>query len=220
MKKRIIYHGSKKEVIKPLYRYELANKTNDYGLGFYCTEDLEIAKEWANKDSDNGVVNVYEIDENDLKILDLTDKHKYSVLNWIAILLSHRNLSQTDRIKYKKELEYLNKYLIDITGYDTIIGFRADDAYFRFPLMFIKNILTIEKLEEMYLLGDLGKQYVLISEKSFHRIKYIKSIKVNNAYNILYKRRLDDALKSYTKMENEEKISKGKRIKDLMENDL
>ena len=68
-------------------------------------EDLEIAKEWANKDSDNGVVNVYEIVENDLKILDLTDKDKYSVLNWIAILLFHRNLSQTDRIKYKKELE-------------------------------------------------------------------------------------------------------------------
>lgn len=42
-----VYHGSSVVVEKP----ELAKgkRSNDYGQGFYCTEDLEMAKEWACK---------------------------------------------------------------------------------------------------------------------------------------------------------------------------
>ena len=40
-----IYHGSKDIIKIPLYGY--GKKYNDYGLGFYCTENIELAKEWA-----------------------------------------------------------------------------------------------------------------------------------------------------------------------------
>ena len=42
---KILYHGSTNIVDKP--KFDVGNPHNDYGLGFYCTEVLELAKEWA-----------------------------------------------------------------------------------------------------------------------------------------------------------------------------
>ena len=44
MKMKII-HGSKKIMEKP--QFGVGKIHNDYDRGFYCTESLEIAKEWA-----------------------------------------------------------------------------------------------------------------------------------------------------------------------------
>ena len=43
-KKIIIYHGSQQIVEKP--RFGIGKKYNDYGQGFYCTENIELAKEF------------------------------------------------------------------------------------------------------------------------------------------------------------------------------
>ena len=87
-----IYHGSKYIIEKPIYHG--GKEKNDYGFGFYCTESLELAKEWSCASNDaNGFANKYTIDTKGLSILDLTDK-KYSILNWIAILLKHRFASK------------------------------------------------------------------------------------------------------------------------------
>ena len=87
MAKKTIYHGSVSIIEKPVFG--MGNPYNDYGLGFYCTENLELAKEWASSDSEkNGFANGYEIDLSGLKVLDLTDK-EYSILNWLVVLVNH-----------------------------------------------------------------------------------------------------------------------------------
>ena len=43
MKKITLYHGSTKVIEKPSFGE--GNPKNDYGLGFYCTENQELAKE-------------------------------------------------------------------------------------------------------------------------------------------------------------------------------
>lgn len=45
MDKIILYHGSPNEVITPIYGG--GNDKHDYGRGFYLTDNLELAKEWA-----------------------------------------------------------------------------------------------------------------------------------------------------------------------------
>ena len=45
MDKIIIYHGSSKVIKQPLFGE--GKKYNDYGRGFYCTKDIELATEWA-----------------------------------------------------------------------------------------------------------------------------------------------------------------------------
>jgi hypothetical protein len=45
---RTLYHGSVGAIKKP--EFGKGNQRNDYGLGFYCTEVLDLAKEWACSD--------------------------------------------------------------------------------------------------------------------------------------------------------------------------
>ena len=63
MSYRVIYHGSEVVVEKPKYHYDGSNKFNDCGLGFYCTTNLDMAKELANRYKRSGFANKYEIDE-------------------------------------------------------------------------------------------------------------------------------------------------------------
>ena len=216
MSYKTIYHGSDVIVKHPIYHYSESNAHNDYGLGFYCTQNLDMAKEWANRKTRNGFANKYFFDDRGLKILDLTDKTKYSVLNWIAILVHNRELPENDYFEFADSLEYLEKFYVDVEQYDVVIGYRADDAYFVFPRMFIRNVLTFEKSEEIYLLGDLGKQYVLISEKAFSRIKFVDAISSEPIYYERYRRRKDAADNSYKELEKNERISNGHRIRDLI----
>ena len=45
MSKLILYHGSPNRVIVP--KFGFGEDRHDYGRGFYLTENLELAKEWA-----------------------------------------------------------------------------------------------------------------------------------------------------------------------------
>lgn len=49
------------------------------------------------------------------------------------------------KIMSKKFL--MEKYNIDISENDLIIGYRADDSYFRFAEDFLNNSISVEKLE-------------------------------------------------------------------------
>ena len=65
--KKILYHGSEVIVEKP--EYGKGARTNDYGRGFYCTEELELAKEWACAKGRNGYANRYEMELEKMKII-------------------------------------------------------------------------------------------------------------------------------------------------------
>ena len=69
MMNKVLFHGSPKIVEKPLLGF--GKNSNDFGPGFYCTEDRELAKEWAVSYKRNGYLNKYEIDIEELTVLDL-----------------------------------------------------------------------------------------------------------------------------------------------------
>ena len=212
-----IYHGSKKLVENPIYKG--STKDNDYGPAFYLTADLESAKEWACRNNSAGFVNEYSIDLANLKVLDLTDKTKWSVINWIAILVHFRYLERNFRKAHSKSLKFLEEhYYIDIEQYDVIIGFRADDAYFRFPLDFISNQITVDQLQYVYTLGNLGIQYVLISQKAINSLKYLKSYFAEKEYINKYFENVRRCTETYDSLSKEEY---GERLIDLVrKNDL
>ena len=45
-----------------------------------------------------------------------------------------------------------------------MIGYRADDSYFRFAKDFINNTISIQKLAKAMELGMLGTQYIIQRE--------------------------------------------------------
>ena len=64
-----LFHGSQCIIDDPMYGK--GSPFNDYGLGFYCAEEIELAKEWACTEDKNGFANRYEIETDGLKILNL-----------------------------------------------------------------------------------------------------------------------------------------------------
>ena len=174
---KILYHGSKEIIEKPTLRG--GKESNDYGYGFYCTENIELANEWACPDNNDGYANKYELDMTGLNVLDLT-KPEYNILNWMALLLQFRipkGMTPNDEMAR----EYILKnFSIDLTKVDVIIGYRADDSYFSFARDFLKNTITVAQLSRAMELGKLGIQVVLHSEKAFEQLKYIESTIADN----------------------------------------
>lgn len=167
----IIYHGSKDIIEKP--EFGKGNKKNDYGLGFYCTENVELAKEWACSNNEtNGYANQYEIDLSAYKVLDLREE-KYSILNWMALLLKFRTFDVNTPISAQAKEYILENFYVNVEEYDVIIGYRADDSYFSFAKDFISNTISVGQLAEAMRLGDLGIQIVLKSKRAFDTVKYI-----------------------------------------------
>lgn len=65
-----LYHGSERIIETP--QFGAGNPRNDYGVGFYCTQHLELAKEWACQKNMDGFANEYELDLLGLSVLDVS----------------------------------------------------------------------------------------------------------------------------------------------------
>ncbi len=168
----ILFHGSEKIIYKP--EYGLGTAANDYGRGFYCTENAEVAGEWACKRKTDGFINKYEFDIKGLKLCDLNDGN-YNILNWLALLSCYRGYWQKKSIAEDAKDFLQANYLIDISGFDVIKGYRADDSYFSFAQDFIMGTISLQKLSTAMRLGKLGEQIVLKSKKAFKHISYVSS---------------------------------------------
>lgn len=177
MKRLTLYHGSQDIIKKPMYGK--GKIYNDYGQGFYCTEHLDLAKEWACNEKDGGYVNQYSIDISSLHILNLSLDH-FTILHWLALLVENRKFRISTPIM-KRGTEWLKEhFLLDVSHYDIIIGYRADDSYFSFAKAFLNNEISLKQLSYAMKLGKLGEQVVIKSEKAFDAIKFENAIAVNH----------------------------------------
>ena len=195
MGKRTIYHGSSDIIEKPIFG---KGKTyNDYGQGFYCTEHINLAKEWACTEGACGYANKYEIETDELRVLNLSSP-EFSVLNWLAVLMQNR-IGRLSTPIAKQGREYLiQNFLPQYESYDAMIGYRADDSYFSFARSFISNEISLKQLERAMKLGKLGEQFVLKSKKAFDIVQFVGYEMADNAvYYQQRKARDEDARTAY-----------------------
>lgn len=82
-----LFHGSSTIIKKPIFGF--GKSYNDYGLGFYCTDSLEMAKEWGVGKAQDGYANCYELDCTNLHILNL-NAEQFCILHWLTVLLQNR----------------------------------------------------------------------------------------------------------------------------------
>ena len=167
--KRKIYHGSSKIIEKPEFGY--GKPYNDYGLGFYCTEQIDMAREWGVSKEKDGIANCYEIDCSGLEILNLNDE-KYCILHWLSILLENREFEVSSALAAEAKEYILKNFKIEYEEYDAIVGYRADDSYFSFAQDFINGAISYRQLNRAMHLGKLGQQFVLKSKKAFQQIEF------------------------------------------------
>ena len=165
-----IYHGS--PLIIEVPEFGKGNSMNDYGLGFYCTEDIELAKEWACKMPKDGFANKYSFDKTELDILNLTSGD-WHILNWLAILLENRSFEIGNPVAKDAKEYILQTFLPDYKNRDIIIGYRADDSYFSYAKAFLNGGIPLNALAEAMKLGKLGEQICIRSKAAFGRLRYI-----------------------------------------------
>ena len=167
MSKIVLFHGSPNQVVTP--QYGLGEDKHDYGRGFYLTENIGLAKEWAvcRPDAENGWVHRFELETESLSILDF---QQHDVLAWLAELMKHRDAADSKRYRMLSG-RFIDKYGIDTSGYDVIRGWRANASYFYIAREFVRDNIDVEILEELLLLGGLGIQYCIKSEQAYANLK-------------------------------------------------
>ena len=162
---KLLYHGTGIVLEKPLFGY--GSDYNDYGKGFYTTEDYDKALEWAYLYGRNTpVVNTYELNTEGLNIIDFDT---YGDLVLAAELLQNKlvGVDKSDSI-----FKFTKKYALDLSNADVIIGFRADDSSAEAVKAFASNFINIGELRHLIETGSAGKQVFIKSQKAFDNLKF------------------------------------------------
>lgn len=216
-----LYHGSVNIIEIP--EYGKGKTYNDYGQGFYCTENIELAKEWACLEGIDGYVNAYSINTDGLNILDLC-KSEFSILHWLTLLTENRKI-RISTPAMRRGVEWLQEnFHIDISPYDIIIGYRADDSYFSFARAFLTNQISLSQLSYAMRLGKLGEQVVIMSKKAFSSLSFSSYAPVDSSeYYVKRKARDEEARADYLAvLEKEDKdgvyirdLTQGRKINEL-----
>lgn len=170
MEKLILFHGTPDEIVAPTYGK--GEEKHDYGQGFYLTESIDLAKEWAvcRPNETNGYVHQYKLETDGLKILDFQDK---GVLAWLAELMKHRDAADSKRYRMLAK-KFIEKYGVDTEEYDVIKGWRADASYFYIAKEFVRDNIDMDILEELLSLGGLGIQYCIKSELAYSKLNEVE----------------------------------------------
>lgn len=203
MGKIILYHGSPNKVVVPQFGF--GEGKHDYGKGFYLTENIELAKEWAvcRPDETNGWVHKYELETDDLRILDFQE---HNILSWLAELMKHRDASDSRRYKVLSK-KFIDEYGIDTSEYDVIKGWRANASYFYIAKEFVRDNIDIEILEELLSLGGLGIQYCIKSELAYSKLTEVEDGLISVDYS------------EFNEKYNERDIIARKKMRELVDSD-
>lgn len=211
-----IYHGSEKMIEQPIFGE--GKRNNDFGLGFYCTANEGLAKEWAVSSLKDGFANRYTLDTEYLNILNLNCPD-YTILNWIAVLVEHRLFSIKTPVARRAKRYLIDHFSVNVNAFDLITGYRADDSYFDYAESFLNNGITVEQLARAMRLGKLGEQIVLKSKFAFSNLRYEGfDIAKKEEYYLLRQARDREANQLYLEMLEED--SDGLYIQDIMRGDI
>ena len=203
MDKIILFHGSPDKIINPVFGG--GEDKHDYGKGFYLTESIELASEWAvcRPNDLNGWVHKYKLETEDLKILDFQGE---SVLTWLAELMKHRDAADSKRYRMLAA-KFIEKYGVDASDYDVIKGWRANASYFYIAKEFVRDNIDLEILPELLSLGGLGIQYCIKSERAYSKLQEVEEKLLPVDY------------KEYSQKYNERDIPARRKMRELVDSD-
>lgn len=168
----LLYHGSPNKIVVP--KFGLGQERHDYGKGFYLTEDLTLAKEWAvcRPERESGFVHSFELDTDGLNIFDF---EKEDILCWLCELMKHRDAADSKRYRMLSS-KFIEKYGKDTDSVDVIRGWRANASFFYIAKAFVRDEVDIDILKELMQLGGLGIQFCIKSEKAYQHLYKIGQV--------------------------------------------
>lgn len=194
MKQRMyLWHGAPTIIERPEYGF--GKSYNDFGLGFYCTEHKDSAREWACNKKNSGFINQYHLDTKTLSVLNLCSE-EFSILHWVALLSNNREFSPVS-MDGSTAVAYLQQHFLpNIATFDVIIGFRADDSCFSIVRAFLDSKISLKQLKELVAKENPALQVVLTSREAFKHLGFVNCEAVENT--IYYTKRKSRDLQLHT----------------------
>ncbi len=155
----LLYHGSTVVVEKP--RLVQQNRYLDFGFGFYTASNLIQIKQFAKKVSERRgglpIVNVYEIDETDMKKQLKVKTFSKPDGNWLDFVAQNRTGAYSG------------------PQYDLIIGPVANDDVYQTVYLYLLGVITKSQTLKALKVKQLLDQYVFTTDKALSLLKFIKT---------------------------------------------
>lgn len=164
-----IYHGSSLIVEKP--SLDFSSGVNDFGKGFYCTQNADLAREWACSAGKSGYVNKYTLHSAGLDVLNIPDSD-IGTLTWVALLLQFRKFRITSDLM-KEGVDWLDdRFHVNLSNYDVLVAPRADESYFSFVRAFLSGEIALPQLTAALKLDSTNPEFVLLTEAAVNRLEF------------------------------------------------
>ena len=212
-----VYHGSCVVLAHP--HVGGGKRHNDYGPGLYCTEGIDLAREWACADIGGGYANRYSLDTGGLEKLDLADRG-VSVLAWLALLMKNRWFAPASPMEERGIRYLLETFAPDTSQADVVYGWRADDSYFSFARAFVRNTISVAQLERAMRLGNLKEQVFIKSKRALDHLAFEGAERVDGS--TWYPRRMQrdaQARSAFKSMASEDDLE-GVFLRDMIRKGL
>lgn len=119
-------------------------------------------------------------------------------IHWIAELVYNRKLNIQDKEVVQDNIKILlEKYKLDTSEHDVIIGYRANDSYFAYAEAFVSGTIYKDTLEKALRTGELGIQIFIKSAKAFQNLKKTAVEEVPEKYRGYFVKRDKNARDTY-----------------------
>lgn len=171
MKMITVYHGSDRAIEEPVHTH---GAYHDFGTGFYVAPSKELAHEWACRAAKDGIINSYTLHIEGLQVLDFTAK-EHNLLEWAATVLKHRIDEAYVPVAEARRQYLIENFTVDISGYDLIYAWRADNSCFGFIQAFLSSTLSLERFIKVMQESNTGIELVLKTEKAVKALTFQKS---------------------------------------------
>jgi len=118
----------------------------------------------------------------------------------------------------KEEMDaFIAAYAVDLSGFDVVEGYRADDSYFQIVRSFVSNSLSLESLDACLRLGNLGRQIALRTEAAIAALTFVDAQKVyGTCYYPNRARRNEQAAACFLEIRNEQTLKEGTYFIDVV----
>jgi hypothetical protein len=163
-----IYHGSLDASLRPFFGGGM--DYHDYGNGFYCTEDIESAKEWACQHEGITESHVYQYDLKFSEAISILDMSEMEPVYWLSALDQYRFGRNEPALRRERRLSFIDAFPVNCENYDIIIGWRANDRYFAYLKYFLNSDISYEAVSKAIRLGNLGKQVVIKGALAYEQL--------------------------------------------------
>ena len=190
-----LYHGSKYGIEGEI-DIEKSYENNDFGKGFYLGQALRQSAMFVSSSRKSKVYS-YGLYIKGLKIVELDVDDV-----WVISVAYNRNL-----LKEYKDSKKLKKILDKTKGADVIVAPIADNRMYDIINEFVDGRITIEACKYGLASLDLGKQYVLKTNKAISKLGFVKDY-------YLCKQELIDYCDIQNKMQSE-RIDKIKNFRSM-----